>query len=156
MKPLRPLSLRAETMVDQQGVMLADPTDGSVLGQNAIPANARLIYALATNSQSGLQQRYLPPHPPGESCPFGFDFSAVIALGVGIVSGTLTISTNTVPPVDATASWTVGPVTVLGRALYATLSGGVAGTDYQLRWAATDTQGNVWPRWGLCLVAATS
>ena len=67
MKPLRQLSYRAETMVDQQGLMLADP-NGFVIGRNSVPANVRLIYALATNSQSGLQQRYLPPHPPGESC----------------------------------------------------------------------------------------
>jgi hypothetical protein len=103
-----------------------------------------------------LSRRYHPEHPSGETCPFGLDFSAVIPPGVGIVSGTLQIYTNTQPPVLNTTDWTIGPVTVQDRTLYATLSGGISGTDYQFRWAATDTDGNVWPRFALILCGPTS
>jgi hypothetical protein len=103
-----------------------------------------------------LSRRYTPEHPVGESCLFGLDFSAVIPVGVGIAEGTLDILTNTVPPNPADTDWTKGAVKVQGRVLYATLSGGVIGTDYLLRWTATDTDGNVWPRTGLILVGPTS
>ena len=52
--------------------------------------------------------------------------------------------------------FTIGPVMVQGRAIYASLSGGVLGPDYQLHWNAIDTLGNVWPRTGLLLCAYTS
>jgi hypothetical protein len=103
-----------------------------------------------------LSKRYLPEHPPAESCSFGVDFSFVIPFGVGISSGSLAIFTNLATPVPADADWVKGPVMVQGRAIYALLSGGVAGTDYQLVWTATDTQGNIWPRTTLCLCAETS
>jgi hypothetical protein len=103
-----------------------------------------------------LSRRYTPEHPPSEACTFGLDFSAVVPPGVGISQGRLDIFTNVVPPVAADADWTKGVVSVRGRVLYATLSGGVAGTDYLLRWTATDTDGNVWPRSGLILVGSTS
>jgi hypothetical protein len=45
---------------------------------------------------------------------------------------------------------------VRGRALYAMLAGGVAGTDYQLKWTALDTAGRTWPRTALVLCADTS
>jgi hypothetical protein len=100
-------------------------------------------------------RRYSPEHPPGESCSFGLDFSFVIPVGVGIESGTLGIQTNTANPVDD-GSWTIGAVQVLGRAIYAMLSGGVSGTDYQLVWTAVDTEGNTWVRTCLVLCAPTS
>lgn len=103
-----------------------------------------------------LSRRYSPEHPPGESCAFGLDFSPIIPVGVGLSSGALAIFTNTAAPVDASADWTIGAVTVQGRALYAVLSGGVAGTDYKLLWTATDTMGNIWPRSCLVLCAETS
>lgn len=103
-----------------------------------------------------LSRRYTPEKPPGEESVFGMSFEYVIPPGVGIVSGELDILTNTVEPEDATADWSQGPVTVRGRVVYANLSGGVDGTDYQLRWTANDTDGNVWVRTGLCLVANTS
>jgi hypothetical protein len=84
------------------------------------------------------------------------DFSYVIPKGVGIASGALAIKHNKVPPTDATADWTLGQVQVRDRVLYATLAGGVDGSDYQLIWTATDTDGNIWPRTGLVLCAATS
>ena len=103
-----------------------------------------------------LSRRYTPEHPPGEECNFGIDFSFIIPPGVGLCSGSLQILTNTAAPVDASAQWTIGPVNVRGRALYAMLSGGVAGTDYQLKWTAIDTAGKTWPRTALVLCADTS
>ena len=103
-----------------------------------------------------LSRRFTPEHPPGESCNFGIDFSFIVPVGVGLASGTLAILTNTAAPIDASADWTIGPVTVRGRALYAMLAGGVAGTDYQLEFTAVDTAGNKWPRTALVLCANTS
>jgi hypothetical protein len=103
-----------------------------------------------------LSRRYTPEHPPGEDCAFGLDFSFVIPPGVGLSSGSLQILTNTAAPADASADWTIGAVTVDGRALYAMLSGGVAGTDYQLKFTAVDTAGKTWPRTALVLCADTS
>lgn len=103
-----------------------------------------------------LSKRYYPEHPAGETCAFGVDFSFVIPPAVGIEQGTLAIFTNTADPQPADSDWQKSPVTVLGRAIYATLGGGVPGTDYQLRWTAYDTQGNVFPRTFLCLCAETS
>ena len=101
-------------------------------------------------------RRYQPEHPPGEQCYFGMDFSNIIPPGVGVASGTLAISYNSNPPTDASADWIAGPVGVRGRAIYANLTGGALGTDYQLHWVAYDTQGNVWPRVGLILCSYTS
>ena len=103
-----------------------------------------------------LSRRYSPEHPPGESCAFGLDFSFIIPPGIGIASGAVSIWTNTVAPVSASTDWTIGPVMVLGRAVYAVLGGGVEGRDYQILWVAHDTEGNVWPRTTLVLCAQTS
>jgi hypothetical protein len=101
-------------------------------------------------------RRYTPEHAPGETCSFGLDYSFIVPVGVGLEYGALGIWTNANPSVDVTDTWTVGPVEVRGRAIYATLSGGVNGVDYLLKWTATDTQGNVWPRTTLVLCAETS
>lgn len=103
-----------------------------------------------------LSRRYTPEFAPGETCNIGYDFSYIIPLGVGLASGGLEIFTNTAAPVAADADFTIGPIQVQGRAIYANLSGGVLGTDYQLRWNAIDSEGNVWPRTGLMLCAYTS
>lgn len=103
-----------------------------------------------------ISRRYRPEHPPEESCNFGMDFSFVLPPGIGISSGGLTIWTNTATPAPADADFTAGPVTVRGRSIYAMLSGGVSGRDYQLRWTANDTAGNVWARTALVLCAETS
>jgi hypothetical protein len=103
-----------------------------------------------------LSRRYTPEKAPGESSVFGMDFSYLIPVGVGISSGALAIATNTSPPVAADGDWTKGTVSVHDRTLYATLGGGKAGTDYQLTWTATDSNGNIWPRTALCLCALTS
>jgi hypothetical protein len=102
-----------------------------------------------------LSRRYSPEWAPGEQASIGIDFSFVIPPGVGISSGALAIFTNSAAPVSS-SDFTIGPVTVQGRVIYASLSGGVAGTDYQLRWSAADTSGNVWPRTALLLCALTS
>jgi hypothetical protein len=103
-----------------------------------------------------LSRRYTPEHPPGESCNFGIDYSPIIPPGVGLESGVVQIFTNNASPQDATADWTIGPVGVRGRALYARLSGGLVGVDYQIHWTAVDTAGNTWPRTMLVLCGATS
>jgi hypothetical protein len=103
-----------------------------------------------------ITRRYRPEHPPGENCSFGLDYSFIIPVGVGIEQGTLAIQTNEATPVPADGDWTIGAVSVRGRAIYAILSGGVPGTDYQLVWTAVDSMGNVWPRTTLCLCANTS
>ena len=102
-----------------------------------------------------LSRRYSPEFPPGEQSVVGMDFSFLVPPGVGLASGALTVWNNVASPVEVT-DFTIGPVSVRGRAVYATLSGGVAGRDYQLRWVATDTAGNVWPRTALLLCAQTS
>lgn len=103
-----------------------------------------------------LSRRYTPEKPPSEVSTFGMSFEYVIPPGVGISTGSLAILTNTVAPADASHDFTLGVVSVRGRTLYANLSGGVDGTDYQFRWTVSDTDGNVWVRTGLCLVAETS
>jgi hypothetical protein len=103
-----------------------------------------------------ISRRFNPEHPPGESCSFGLDYSFVIPVGQTIEQGSLAIFTNTADPVPADADFTASPVEVRGRAIYATLSGGVSGVDYQLRFTASDTAGNVWPRTCLVLCADTS
>lgn len=103
-----------------------------------------------------LSRRHTPEHPPDEDCLFGMDYSFVIPVGVGIAYGTLQIFTNTAVPALADADWSMGPVEVRDRTVYARLSGGRAGVDYQLRWVAHDTEGNAWPRTALVLCALTS
>ena len=104
-----------------------------------------------------LSRRYTPEIVPGESCQIGLDYSFVIPPGVGITAGTLAIFTNTATPA-ASNDLTIGTVTVRGRTLYAPINATAAalGKDYQLRWQATDSQGNVWPRTALLLCAQTS
>jgi hypothetical protein len=102
-----------------------------------------------------ISRRYSPEWAPGEATPIGADFSPLVPPGVGLVSGALTIWHNVVPPVEVT-DFAIGPVSVSGRALYTTISGGTEGRDYQLRWVAHDTEGNVWPRTALLLCAQTS
>lgn len=103
-----------------------------------------------------LSRRYSPEWAPGEQCNIGLDFSAIVPPGVGLTGGSLSIFTNSASPAAADADFTVGAVEVRGRAIYAMLKGGVSGKDYQLRWIATDTEGNVWPRTALMLCADTS
>jgi hypothetical protein len=103
-----------------------------------------------------LSRRYTPEHPPGESCLFGLDYSFLVPPGVGLASGAVEIWTNTPGDVQPSSDWTIGEVNIEGRTVFARLSGGIEGTDYQIRWIVTDTQGNEWPRTALVLCAQTS
>jgi hypothetical protein len=103
-----------------------------------------------------LSRRYSPEWAPGEIASIGIDMSNIIPPGVGIVSAALTILTNTVPPqTQSDFTVTVAPQ-VIGRAVYATLSGGTGGRDYQIIWGVADTAGNSWNRTALLLCAPTS
>jgi hypothetical protein len=102
-----------------------------------------------------VSRRYNPEWAPGESGMIGYDFSPIIPVGVGIAGASLEISTNVADPQTST-DFTIGTVLAHGRAVYAMLSGGVLGTDYQLHWYATDTDGNFWPRTALLLCSFTS
>ena len=102
-----------------------------------------------------INNRYEQPHPAQQVCEYGLDFSTILPPGITIASGRLAQFTNQVPP-QPTSDFTVSPVTATGRRLYAQLAGGVAGTDYQLTWIATDSENNVWPRTVLLLCASTS
>lgn len=147
-------SSRPGVLVDQNARGLFDPSTQTIVGRPKPNWGERLLWCLPMD-QSGMQ-RYLPNHPTGETCYFGMDFSMVVPPGVGLTSGALSIFRNIAlaPPGDS--DFIVGPVEVRGRALYAQLSAGIAGYDYQLRWTANDTAGNVWPRTGLILVGQTS
>ena len=103
-----------------------------------------------------VSRRYEPEFAPGETSSIGMDYSFVIPPGVGIVSGELFIQTNTQPPLQADLDFAVTDIEVTGRAISATVSGGVAGKDYQFKWSVTDTEGNTWPRTALLLCADTS
>lgn len=102
-----------------------------------------------------LSRRFSPEHAPGDSLVYGFDFSYLIPPGVGIKAAQLVVFTNTVAPVAST-DFSIGTVAFIGRVVYARLAGGIDGTDYQFRFTANDTEGNVWNRVGLVLCAETS
>jgi hypothetical protein len=104
--------------------------------------------------------------------PNGSDVSSP---GVGGPTPRLEIWANLATPVFAggwdeaagalsTVDWQVGAtlgaagtgVAVSGRNVYAIISGGQPGVDYQMRWIINDTQGNRWMRTALLLVAQTS
>jgi hypothetical protein len=82
--------------------------------------------------------------------------SNIIPPGVGISSGAVSVATNTVPPQASSDFTGTGTAQVVGRAVYATLSGGASGRDYQLNWTVHDTDGNTWNRTALLLCAPTS
>lgn len=103
-----------------------------------------------------LTRRYTPEKPPEESAQFAMDFGFLIPPGVGIASASVSVWTNTPGDIQPSSDWTVGPVQVEGRIVFARLGGGIEGTDYQIRWLVTDTMNNVWPRTGLVLCAQTS
>lgn len=103
-----------------------------------------------------LTRRYGPPHPPGETAAFGMDFSTVIPWGVVIESQSLSLFTNTQPPVAADGDWSKGAAYTRGRSVFVVLSGGVVGKDYIAEWTVTDSRSNIWVRSGLILCSPTS
>jgi hypothetical protein len=93
------------------------------------------------------------------------DYGFLIPPGVGIRHGpnvppgdqpSVSVWTNTPGNIQPSYDWTISDVDVEGRTVFATFTGGIEGTDYQIRWVVTDTHGNVWPRTGLILCAQTS
>ena len=155
MTAIGPPNAWTSIVVDPAARGLADPSN-AIVGLPMPLSRDRIVWGLALNSVGAPAKRYYPDHPSTELCYFGFDFSAIIPYGVGIVAGSLSIFTNVAVPAPADADWTAGAVQVRGRSIYALLTGGVVGTDYQLRWSATDTMGAVWPRMALILCAETS
>jgi hypothetical protein len=106
-----------------------------------------------------LSRRYAV-HAPADDALYGMDFSPLLSTGAAITSGQLQFWTNTPGNVvSAAGDWTIDPnvgIMVRGRSVIARIAGGVAGTDYQLRWIITDSLGNEYTRTGLLLVAQTS
>ena len=102
-----------------------------------------------------LSRRHSPEHAPGDNLIYGLGLRYLIPRGVGIASSSLAIFTNTVAPV-VSSDFTITQLPPRGRAAYARLAGGVSGTDYQLRWQVTDTQGNVYNRTVMLLCGETS
>ena len=100
-------------------------------------------------------KRYSPELAPGEACVIGMNFDMLLPPSAVIVSALFKITTNTTPPTDA-PEFAVGPVAIEGRAVYTTISGGISGTDYQLTWTVTDSDGHVFPRTAFLLCAPTS
>ena len=84
------------------------------------------------------------------------DFSRILPPGVTITGGQLDIFKNVAPPVAADTDWTKGPMASRGRVVYCNLTGGIEGTDYQLRWEIWDSSGNTFQRTALVLCAQTS
>lgn len=132
-----------EYLVDYVGGIVSD-SEGDILGFVPIWVDRMPV-----------SRRYIPEHPPGDSSTFGMSFDVVFPRDAGITSGSLAIFTNVATPA-ASSDFTVGPVQVQGRALYATLTGGTLGTDYQLRWTASGTDGSIATRTALVLCAQTS
>jgi len=102
-----------------------------------------------------VNNRYQPSHPQGASALYALDYANILPPGVGITSGGIAVTLNTVPPTP-TSELEVTPAGVTGRRVFAQISGGVAGHDYRIVWVANDSLGNIWPRTCLLLCAATS
>ena len=102
-----------------------------------------------------LNDRYMPPLGQGEVCTLGLDLSAILPPGIGIASASVSAVTNT-NPVAAAPNVSFGAVGFRGRRCWATVAGQAEGVDLQIRWVATDSQGNTWPRTILALCAETS
>lgn len=158
MTAIGPASSRSRIVVDPQGRAVADPATYIIAEPRGPLGGERWVWALPLNAAASVTKRYQPDHPPEEACVFGMDLSFVVPYGVGLVPGgaSLAIFTNSANPVAAGSDWQQGPVGIFGRGIYALMSGGVLGTDYQFRWLAVDTDGNTWQRTALVLCAQTS
>jgi hypothetical protein len=138
----RPLLIR-----DPWGNTLASP-DGFLLGYPKVAVSRYL--------PAEMSGRFTPKKPPAELAWFALDFMRVVGRGVGLAAVAVHAWTNTVMPVLADSDWTIGAPLIEGRIAYTQLGGGVDGSDYQLRFTVTDTDGNVFERTGLILVSETS
>lgn len=103
-----------------------------------------------------LARRHSPEHAPGDSALYGMDFSFVLGPNAVIISALISVFENTFAPAAPSPDFTVGPVTIDGSIVYARLSGGVEGADYQIRHRIEDSDGNTWNRTALVLCAQTS
>jgi hypothetical protein len=140
-----------ELLVDERGRPIGSP-DGYAVGFDSFSESARVIWAFPTNAPGGgMSRRYSPPWPPGDEGVVGIALDFVLpAIGGLPISAELTI--------DPLGDFLIltNPLTIAGRSVYATISGGVSGRDYQLRWTVTDGDGNIYQRTGLLLCAPTS
>lgn len=106
-----------------------------------------------------LTRRYLPEHAPGDSGIYAMSFDHVLPEGANIVLPSLVIFTNTQSPAPST-DFAIGIVYVQGRTIYASVAGGISGTDYQLRWTVSGTRPDgsafTFTRTALVLCAPTS
>jgi len=144
-----------QLLVDHDGFRVGD-AQGGTIGVPGPLSRRRVVWAQLTDEAGGSPtRRYVPAWAANESDPVGLNMAMILVPGVGISSGSLTIWTNTAVPAQST-DFVIGTPVIEGRVVYASLSGGVQGRDYQLRWVITDTQGNVWPRVALLLCSMPS
>jgi hypothetical protein len=130
-------------VVDAWGFALADPADGSIVGTPGIEISKLMDARFAL-----LGRRVW--HAPGDSATYGLDFTSLISADAAIGSAAVAPFTNTVAP-TATTDLTIAAIATYARIVYARVTGGVLGSDYQLRFTASDTQGNVFTRAALLL-----
>lgn len=102
-----------------------------------------------------LSRRYNPEHAPGDSLNYGMDFSYLIPPDVWITDAGIAIFLNTVDPTPSD-DFAIGPVGWQRRVVYARLTGGIGGTDYQLAWTIRDSTGSVLTRTAMVLCGDTS
>ena len=144
-----------QLLVDPDGRRVGDGATGTIGTPGSMPGR-RVVWAQLTNEPGGSPtRRYVPSWAPNEADAVGLNMAQVIPNGVGVSTASLTIWTNTATP-TLTADFVIGIPSIEGRVVYATLSGGVVGRDYQLRWVVTDTLSNVWPRTALLLCSTPS
>jgi hypothetical protein len=144
------MSSRSVIVVDDHGRSVGSP-DGNILGFPGPALGRRVMLALPTNGAGGGPSiRYSPPWAPGDFNAIGIDMSLVIPAGIGIQDALFEVLTNS-------ADFAVSPdPSIEERSVYVTMAGGVSGTDYQLKWTVSDSQGFLWHRTGLLLCALTS
>jgi hypothetical protein len=135
-------------------------------GVPGIPGTAAILWETAlwdagawdTAGSPGQPQIPGTPGAPGTSGTALWDANVWDSIGIpGAISGSTWTVTN--PAIwDQSywdgARWGDGEDTgieIIGRRVYALLSGGREGVDYQFRWIALDTMGNIFPRTTLVL-----
>ena len=126
--------------------------DTGILGVSGPVLVSRILAALSDTS--GLR-RYAPSWAPGERSVVGIDLSGAVDAAAGILSASLVIAVNRVPPV-VSSDFTIGPAGIIGRVIYCLLAGGVSGTDYVLTWTTVAGDNLTVIRSNLLLCSPTS